>query len=109
MLRDATLTAIALSRFRRQRDRWPDDLQELVPSYMETLLPDRYDGLPLRYAICDGVPVLYALGRDLDDDGGTPAENPTEAEGRFGISSNSGAPDGDWILWPPLPREEDDD
>jgi hypothetical protein len=58
MLRDATLTAIALSRFRKQRDRWPDDLQELAPSYMETLLPDRYDGLPLRYAICDGVPAL---------------------------------------------------
>jgi hypothetical protein len=71
---------------------------------------DRYDGQPLRYTIRDGKPLLYSIGVDRNDDGGHPT-NPAESaagsfEPRTPDKTPSATSSGDWILWPPLPAEE---
>jgi len=112
--RDGLLVTIALHRYRRTHGTWPSSLDHLVPRYLDSVRPDRFDGKPLRYTLIDGQPVVYSLGGDRDDDGGRPAiaaetgeaesdaaRNwipPTELEQRV---SEGDLPDGDWILWPP--------
>ena len=76
-LRDAALTAIALELAHRDlgggAGDWPTSLEDLVPTYLPRLPLDMFDGQPLRYRVTeDGHPVLYSIGIDYDDDGGTP-------------------------------------
>ncbi|MDP6600690.1 MAG: hypothetical protein QGH76_00180 [Phycisphaerales bacterium] len=91
--RDAALAAIAIEQFRRREGRWPATLAEA----MENPVPDPWAPQPMGLVIRNGKPVLYSLGSDRDDDGGTP---PTIG----GASARAWAPDkgvdGDWILWP---------
>jgi hypothetical protein len=108
--RDAITTAIALELWRRQHGAWPERLDQLVPSMLPALPIDRYDGQPLRYTIRDGKPLLYSIGVDRKDDGGHPT-NPAESaagsfEPRTPDKTPSATSSGDWILWPPLPAEE---
>jgi len=122
--RDATRTAIALHRFRREHDRWPADLQALVPQFLPAVPTDIFDGEPLRYTLNeDGNPVIYSIGANLEDDGGVYAldENniPTnETLNRWYADRetlrrhrerNRGwrkLPfDADFILYPPLPEK----
>ena len=79
-------TAIATELFRRERGRWPESLQELVPLYLDEIPTDPFDGKPLiyrrmregeefrdeRYGIVvrNGV-IIYSVGPDGSDDGGT--------------------------------------
>ncbi len=88
--RDAVLVAIALELYRRRSGAWPASLDALVPDLLPSVPPDRFDGKPLRYRLVDGKPLLYSVGSDRDDDGGTPtaAQHPGLYLG-----------DGDWILW----------
>lgn len=61
---------VAAERFRRANSRWPETLDQLVPSYLAAVPLDPYDGQPLRYKrLADGV-IAYAVGPDLIDDGG---------------------------------------
>jgi hypothetical protein len=46
-------------------------LAELAPSYLETVPVDPFDGQPLRYRTQGAGYVLYSIGPDLKDDGGT--------------------------------------
>ncbi len=91
--RDAALAAIAIEQFRRREGRWPVTLAEA----MEEPVLDPWAPQPMGLAFPDGKPVLYSLGSDRDDDGGSP---PTLR----GASAREWAPDkgidGDWILWP---------
>ncbi|MGI9013703.1 MAG: hypothetical protein ACR2GY_05565 [Phycisphaerales bacterium] len=121
-IRDALLAAIALELFHRAEGRWPDTLNELVPTWLPSLPHDRFDGQSLRYALRDEGPMLYSIGTDLDDDGGhlpSGAHRSDRASG-FGnmmwrspsdvarlkkSEQNDGSidgllPDGDWVLWP---------
>ena len=116
--RDATLTAIALELYHRKHGDWPQTLDDLVPSLLPAVPVDRFDGKPLRYVLKDGIPTLYSIGGDLDDDGGNPARR--KADGAFDnnearrwqgndpatIQAWSGSVDGDWILWKGQPRLE---
>ena len=68
----ATSTAIAVIRFKRDRDRLPQNLGELVPNYIAAIATDQYDGHSLRYTQRDKGFVVYGLGYDGDDDGGIP-------------------------------------
>jgi hypothetical protein len=70
--REMTVTAIALQRFRLRQNKWPEKLEELVPSLMPTLPRDWMDGEPLRYRRnSDGTFTLYSIGLDFKDDGGS--------------------------------------
>lgn len=61
---------LSCERYRQTHGRWPNDLAEL-----KELLPavplDPYDGHPLRYRKLDDGAVVYAVGPDRQDDGGT--------------------------------------
>jgi hypothetical protein len=78
-------TAIATELFRRVNGRWPDNLQELVPDFLDEIPIDPFDGMPLRYrhmkdgeelraeypgiVARNGV-IIYSIGPDGSDDGG---------------------------------------
>lgn len=73
---DATATAIAIERFRRDRGQIPEDLKELVPDFMPQVPTDPFDGKPLRYVVKDDEYLIYSIGRDGVDDGGQGDVNP---------------------------------
>ncbi len=103
---DATLTAIALERYRRGTGSWPTVLADLTPERLGRVPLDRFDGRPLRYRLVDGRPLLYSVGVDRDDDDGRPTPDDPRDAMRWIASTDRLAshPDGDWILWPPLPE-----
>ncbi len=63
-------TALAIERYRLEHDRLPSTLEALVPMYLEEVLPDPYDGQPLRYRTLEGGYLLYSIYRNRVDDGG---------------------------------------
>ncbi len=64
------IAAVAAERFRLARGRWPNDLQELTPTYLAAVALDPYDGKPLRFKrVADGL-LIYSVGPDGKDDGG---------------------------------------
>jgi len=71
--RTTTLVAIALTRFKRERGRWPDQLEQLVPTYLASVPLDPNDGQPIRYKLIDNRPLVYSVGSDRFDDGGVPS------------------------------------
>jgi hypothetical protein len=62
--------ALAAERFRRAAGRWPDTLDELIPTYLTTVPTDPYDLESLRYRHLDDGVVIYTLGPDSIDSGG---------------------------------------
>ncbi|MEM0914192.1 MAG: hypothetical protein AAGK09_06225 [Planctomycetota bacterium] len=100
-VRDALLLAIALELYRRDHGGHPDEPAELVPRYLPALPMDLTaldaDGnplSPLRVAYRDGSPVIYGLGWDGVDNGGTPPDRRVWPTPRF---TETG---GDWVLFP---------
>jgi hypothetical protein len=64
------LTALSAERFRIAHKRWPKDLQELCPAYLDEVPIDPFDGKPLKFAHrYDGI-VIYSVDKDGKDDGG---------------------------------------
>ncbi len=122
---DATLVAIAIESFRRNEGRPPAALNDLVPRYLPAVPKDPFaPGEPLRFVVLGDAPLIYSVGQDADDDGGTPLietggkraehsfraryahESTDPATGRrvlLPLPSRDGAGDGDgdWILFPP--------
>lgn len=90
-LRDATLAAIALTLYHRDTGAWPGSLSDLLPKYLPFLPLDPFDGQPLRYKLSSGQPLLYSIGANKTDDGGTP---PADEKNDFSAKT------GDWVLWP---------
>lgn len=70
MLR-ATAAAIACERFRRATGRWPESLAEIPKSILPDVPLDAYDGKPLRYVRTRDGALVYSVGPDGTDDGGT--------------------------------------
>jgi hypothetical protein len=65
------IVALAVERFRLAHGQWPDSLDPLVPDLITKIPVDPYDAKPLRYhRLKDGV-VIYSIGPDEKDDGGT--------------------------------------
>jgi hypothetical protein len=62
---------LASERFRLAKERWPESLAELVKAGLLDAVPtDLYDGQPLRFVRRkDGV-TIYAVGVDMQDNGG---------------------------------------
>src|SRR5262249_11843362 len=65
------VVAVALERYRRDHGRWPESLARLAPHYLRSMPSDPYDGQPLRYRRLDDGVVVYSVGPDGEDDGGT--------------------------------------
>jgi ribosomal protein S27E len=84
---------LALERYYAEHERYPPALADLVPGMLPELPSDLWSGGPLRYKVGeDGASfVLYSVGGDKDDDGGTPTKDnrtPSLASGH----------DGDFVL-----------
>lgn len=112
--RDAARVSIALELHRRRHGAYPESLEDLVPGMLPAVPPDYHNGRPLNYSLCDGVPVLYSVGTDLDDDGGAPpVKMNSNRDARESVTRwyhpaklerrpwRERVPDGDWILFPP--------
>lgn len=69
--RDATLVAIAAECFRRAHGSFPASLESLKPGLIPEIPVDPVDGKPLRYRPSGDSYVLYSIGSDGNDDGGT--------------------------------------
>lgn len=66
----ATLTAIAVERYRLAHGKLPEQLAELVPELLGSIPVDPADGQPLRYRVLENGFVVYSVGPDKGDDQG---------------------------------------
>jgi hypothetical protein len=74
-----TLTAIAAKRYHLEHGQWPSDLQSLGEFLGEMPL-DPYDGKPLRMMVRDEELVIYSIGLDGRDNGGTEIQDRNEPD-----------------------------
>jgi hypothetical protein len=90
-------TASALERYRLATGRYPGDLAQLVPAFLQSVPHDAIDGQPLRYACADGAHFkLYSIGLNgIDDHGELPGKTDAPGSTSFAWSSK----EGDWV-WP---------
>ena len=65
------VAAIALERYRLRHKRFPASLNELVPEFVSEVPIDYMDGKPLRYRLDGDQFVLWSVGPNGKDDGGT--------------------------------------
>lgn len=75
---------LALAQFHKDHSRWPASLDELVPKYLPSIPVDPYtaDNTPLRYRPTNDGYVIYSVGPNRTDDGGT---TPEDSEGLMGV------------------------
>jgi hypothetical protein len=64
------MALVAVERYRRAKNRWPDGLSQLVPAYLLKVPLDPFAGNPLRYRSVDDGIVIYSVGPDGEDNGG---------------------------------------
>ena len=77
---ELAVTAVALKRYRLRHERWPADLNALVPEFLGQLPIDPMDGQALRYRLnSHGSFTLYSVNADGKDNSGDPAP-PKEME-----------------------------
>ncbi len=68
------LIACALERYRLARGDYPENLDSLVPQFIDTIPHDVIGGEPMHYHHApDGTFVLYSVGWNSRDDGGAPS------------------------------------
>ncbi|HOC68335.1 MAG TPA: hypothetical protein PKO23_05965 [Candidatus Hydrogenedentes bacterium] len=68
---DQGAVAAAIERYRVAQGAPPDHLEALVPGYLDKVPPDPYDEQPLRYRREGEGYVIYSIGDNLADEGGT--------------------------------------
>jgi hypothetical protein len=72
------IVILALERYRQAHGDWPASLEKLVPKLLSAVPLDPYDGEPLRYRRLDDGVIVYSVGSDREDNGGTlDRQNPT--------------------------------
>jgi hypothetical protein len=72
---DHAALACALERYRLANGHFPEQLSALVPQFIAQLPNDLVTGDPYKYRRTDdGLFILYSVGWDEKDDGGTPGE-----------------------------------
>ncbi len=110
--RDAVLAAIALELYRREHGSYPATLAELTPKHMPSVPEDRFVGRPMGYRLDEaGKPILYSVGNNGTDERGalsTGYESPraaNDAAAKWQEITRGPKPNGDWILYPPLPQD----
>lgn len=73
---------VGVLRCKLEHGSYPSQLSDLPPGYLSRDPIDAFSGLYLRFRLSpDGAPVLYSIGRDMVDDGGS-TESVTGSGGR---------------------------
>ena len=68
---DQALIACALERYRLANGQYPETLQKLAPTFLQTIPCDVMTGEPMHYRLnADSSYLLYSIGADGADDGG---------------------------------------
>lgn len=67
--------AMALTAYRLDHGQYPGKLDLLVPAYLDEVPLDPFDGKPLRLIAKPDELVIYSVGPDGKDDGGTPIDH----------------------------------
>jgi len=100
-LHEATVTILALKRWRVEKNEYPADFDGLVAAgFLKELPMDPYSDKPLVYKKTDDNFILYSLGCDFKDDGGKIVERRGDLQ-KWGTHD-----DGDAVFWPvPKSRE----
>ena len=65
-------SAVAMTRYRLDHGTLQAHLSDLVPTYLEAVPTDPFDGHPLRLAIKNNTWIIYSVGPNQVDDGGIP-------------------------------------
>lgn len=95
--RRGTLLTLAIHAHHATHGKWPEDLGKIDAKLglngLKALRVDPFSGKRFMYRMKDGKPVLYSVGADGDDDGGT--HHP-----KFGENGEGG----DYVFWPRQPK-----
>ena len=65
-------TGLALKLYKQKNGACPDTLDKLAPEFIDNVPVDPCTGKPLVYRKSDSGFILYSLGKDQQDDNGTP-------------------------------------
>ena len=79
-LANEAFIACALERHRLAHGQYPESLDALVPQFVEKVPHDLIGGQPLKYRRNGGGFVLYSVGWNERDDGGTPGQDGYDTE-----------------------------
>lgn len=71
--REVARTALALTAYRQKHGRFPERLDQLVPEFLRAVPVDPFDGQPLRLRRAGDNLLVYSIGPNRVDDGGTPS------------------------------------
>jgi hypothetical protein len=63
-------TGLAIERYRLATGKLPDTLADLMPTYLDAVPKDPFDGEDLKYKKLETGFVVYSIGEDGNDDGG---------------------------------------
>lgn len=100
---EAAILALAAERFRLERGRWPESLEDLVPAYAAGVPKDRFGPGNLRLARREDGIVIYSVGQDQKDDGGAIER---QDEGQDDVEDSPGGRDLGFRLWDPDKRRQ---
>ena len=67
---DCTIAVLAAERYRLATGKMPESLDALVPTYLDEVPTDPFDGEPMRFAKTDEGIVIYSVHENFNDDGG---------------------------------------
>jgi len=94
---DLGMTSCALEQYRLANGRYPENLGQLIPSFLPKIPKDVIDGQPLKYRPESGRFVLYSIGWNAKDDGGEyPPKKFGESSAMRGTRRGESEP-GDWV------------
>jgi len=97
-MHEATMTIVALQRYRAEKGGYPASLDELKQAgYIDALPADPYSNGPLVYKVIGDRFTLYSVGQDFRDDNGTSGKD------RKGRRQMWDAQTGDAVFWPGNP------
>ncbi|MFO0861788.1 MAG: hypothetical protein U0570_14665 [Phycisphaerales bacterium] len=90
-----------IEKYRLDHGKYPASESELHSAMGGELPLDVFSGSPLRCRFDGDGLVIYSLGTNRIDEGGTPGKTDEEVQGWTSSTNARGATAGDWILWPP--------
>jgi hypothetical protein len=90
----ATLTMIAIFRYKSDTGRYPQNLNQLVTAgFLKPLPIDSYSDKPLSYKKTEDNFILYSIGPDFKDDGGVSGKDSKDR-------ARPWRDNGDTVFWP---------